>query len=297
MLSLGSLNIFSVNNKVDAVRQLIIDRRLDVLTLCETWHEDSDAVCIRRLRADGYTVLECARIINKMTDRNRIGFTNHGGVAIIARRGVRLAKLQPTVLFTKFEYICSRVSVTGDSYVIAAIYRPSTKDVCATFHKGFRLLLGYLSSFQTPVLITGDFNIHIERPNDSDTIWLQNTLSSFGLVQRVDRQPTHKKGGTIDVIITRTDDVISAVDTHETGMFDHKLLQTEINLKQPAACYTSVQSRCWRQLNLDKFRTDLFQSLNTEPMNVSQSTAFSTTPYSTNTLQSGRSPVANEFQT
>src|SRR5208282_2383216 len=42
--------------------------------------------------------------------------------------------------------------------------------------------------------------------------------------------------------------------------------------KQPAACYRSVQSRCWRQLNLDKFRTDLFQSLNTEPMKVSQST-------------------------
>ena len=84
MLSLGSLNIFSVNNKVDAVRQLIIDRRLDVLTLCETWHEDSDAVCIHSLRADGYTVLECARIINKITDRNRIGFRNHGGIAIIA---------------------------------------------------------------------------------------------------------------------------------------------------------------------------------------------------------------------
>jgi hypothetical protein len=73
---------------------------LDILALCETWHEDQDTVCIGRLRSDGYTVLECARRIDPNTNRNRIGYVNHGGVAILAQPGVRLAKLQPAAVFT-----------------------------------------------------------------------------------------------------------------------------------------------------------------------------------------------------
>ena len=259
-LRLGSLNIQSVNKKVDTVLDLIKNCHLDILTLCETWHEDPDTVCIRRLRSDGFTVLECARQIDPKTNRNRIGYVNHGGVAIMARPGVRLAKLQPAAVFTKFECICSRVSVTGGSYVIAAIYRPGSRAICSTFYKEFSLLLEFLASFQSPVLITGDINFHLERLHDADTIRLQDTLSSFGLVQHVN-QPTHNKGGTLDVIITRSTDDTSTVDTRETGASDHLLLMTDINLQSPSVCYTTIQSRSWRQLDTDKFKADLLQSL------------------------------------
>ena len=116
----------------------------------------------------------------------------------------------------------------SNSYIVVVIYRPGSKEVCTMFHKEFGLLLEYLTSFQNPVLITGDINIHIERQSDSHTIQLQSTLSSFGLVQHV-HQPTHKMGGTIDIIVTRSADVVSQVNTFETGRSDHLLLQFNIN--------------------------------------------------------------------
>jgi len=49
----GCLNIRSLNNKLDDVLEVTLDQCIDVLFLVETWH-DQDAVCVRRLRADGF---------------------------------------------------------------------------------------------------------------------------------------------------------------------------------------------------------------------------------------------------
>ena len=54
-MNFGCLNIRSLNNKLDDVLEVRRDLCIDVLFLVETWH-DPDAVCIRRLRADGFHV-------------------------------------------------------------------------------------------------------------------------------------------------------------------------------------------------------------------------------------------------
>ena len=46
-VQLACLNIRWVNNKIDDVRDLVQDRNIDVLTLCETLHEDADYVTIK----------------------------------------------------------------------------------------------------------------------------------------------------------------------------------------------------------------------------------------------------------
>jgi hypothetical protein len=79
-----------MNNKIDDLLDVRREQQIDVLFLTETWH-DSDSVSIRRLRADGFQVIERAR-------PRRLGanplFTNHGGVAAVAVPGVRLTKLE-----------------------------------------------------------------------------------------------------------------------------------------------------------------------------------------------------------
>jgi len=58
-LKFGLINVHSANDKIDNILPLRHDRDLDVLLLCETWH-DSDSVCIHRLHADGMRVIERA---------------------------------------------------------------------------------------------------------------------------------------------------------------------------------------------------------------------------------------------
>jgi len=46
-ISIGWLNVQSLRSKTDVVEELVCDRSLDVLALNETWHTDSDDVCLR----------------------------------------------------------------------------------------------------------------------------------------------------------------------------------------------------------------------------------------------------------
>ena len=54
------LNVQSLRNKSDAVRQTITERSIDVMALSETWHGGSDDVCLRLNVPDGYAVLHAA---------------------------------------------------------------------------------------------------------------------------------------------------------------------------------------------------------------------------------------------
>ena len=84
-LVFGSMNVQSANNKIDDIVAMKRERDLDVLCLCETWH-DQDSVCIRRLRAEGLQMLECAR--PRPSDTMPSISTNHGGVALAASSGI-----------------------------------------------------------------------------------------------------------------------------------------------------------------------------------------------------------------
>lgn len=88
-LVFGSLNIRSLTGKLDDLLELRRDRRIDVLFLVETWH-DSDSVCLRRLRAYGFQVVDRPR----PRERDDTLATNYGGVIVIAVPGVRLTLLE-----------------------------------------------------------------------------------------------------------------------------------------------------------------------------------------------------------
>ena len=75
-----------LESKLDDLLEVRRDQSIDVLLVTESWH-DPDSVCVRRLRADGYTVVERARprVQSATLDMN------HGGVLATAAPGVRMS--------------------------------------------------------------------------------------------------------------------------------------------------------------------------------------------------------------
>lgn len=72
----------------------------------------------------------------------------------------------------------------------------------------FLELADYLESVvlcQEQLLISGDFNIHLDNAVDTDAIKLVDLLESHGLQQHV-TSPTRKHDHTNDLIITRQSD-------------------------------------------------------------------------------------------
>jgi len=237
------------------------DSGVDVLCLTETWHEDVNDMPIRRLRSRGFQVLERARHAPATaTAANTLHYTNHGGVAVVAPTSVRVAKLQPRFDPQTFELLCARITSCGSTCIVAVVYRPGSDDKTAAFYADLAKLLEYLSSFSSPFLITGDLNIRFDRPADSATIRTIDLLSSFGVAQCV-TQPSHDRGGILDVVITTDDCAPAAINVSDAGLSDHRVVHWLFNLQlssQPV--YEERTRRVWRQFDLSDFRTALSSS-------------------------------------
>ena len=147
-ISIGWLNVQSLRNKTDAVEELVRDRSLDVLALTETWHTDSDDICLRLATPEGYAIAEVAR------PPGRAG----GGVAIIFNKSLKCSRV-PVPASSTFEAICVRLTSAREQVVILNIYRPGSEKPSAQFFDELTAVLETLVINSGPVVIGGDFNV------------------------------------------------------------------------------------------------------------------------------------------
>jgi len=159
------LNIRSLANKLDDLLEVRRDQLIDVFFLVETWH-DGDAVSLRRLRCDGFQVIDRPRPRCHADTTS----TNHGGVAAVAVAGIRLASLDLGVTPITFEVVCVRVVSGTSTFIAAVVYRPGSDAISLAFFVEFTDVLDRLATFTDPVLLVGDINIRLERTDDSASV-------------------------------------------------------------------------------------------------------------------------------
>jgi len=117
-LVIASLNVRSFGNKVHDLLEVRRDRLIDVLCLVETGH-DTDAVCFRRLRFDGFQVNDRPR--PRSAGESSLLSTNHGGVAVVAVPGVHLSSFDAVSNPTSFELLCTLIK-SGKSPASSLLY-------------------------------------------------------------------------------------------------------------------------------------------------------------------------------
>ena len=246
----GLLNLRSLNSKVDETLALQREASLDVILLVETWH-DTNSPCVQRLRQLGFTVVDEARPRLPTTLS-----TNHGGVAIVTVPGVRSCQLHLNLSSSSFEFVCSRITIFSSSFVVVLVYR--TGPVSSSFFDELCLLLEHVTAQSTSLIVAGDFNIHIERPNDPSAQQLIDIFSAHGLTCRVN-SPTHHLGGTIDLLFTNVA-LHSPFCITDPGLSDHHLVKWKLPVSKPLPVYSTVFRRPWSRLPFDAFLQALCHS-------------------------------------
>ena len=112
-----------------------------------------------------------------------------------------------------------------------------------------------VSTFNDPILVIGDVNIHLDRPDDSASRQFTDTLAAHGLACRV-TVAMHDQCGLLD-----GDDLpLPPVEVVDVGLSDHRLLWWTTLLTKPSPVYTTQTSRPWRHLHPDEFRAALMSS-------------------------------------
>ena len=107
------------------------------------------------------------------------------------------------------------------------------------------------------MIITGDFNIHVDVPSESKQF--SDLLVCTSLVQHI-HNPTHEKGHTLDLIITRSSDrIISSRPVADELFSDHFSISCTLSLPNTQLQIKEVNIRP-KNFDLQPFLDDLASS-------------------------------------
>ena len=248
-----SLNSRSLRNKSAAFVDLVCDVKADIFMICETWLTANDSAVLSELRLPGYKSLcHCPRT-------NRMG----GGTALLIRDGIDVVKVLSAEKssFAVSEWL---VNVGAMCFRVVVMYRPpySAEHPVSTavFIGEFADYLESVVMSSELLIISGDFNIHMDVSNNPDTIRFRDFLDSMGLVQHVKR-PTHEKGHILDLIITRQCDNIVATEPWPERYFsDHAAIMCEFMTVRPVQKAKYAEYRKLKSIDMQQFAEDIRNS-------------------------------------
>lgn len=129
---------------------------------------------------------------------------------------------------------------------VVLIYKPppSRKNKLTTnmYLDEFAQLVESVVITDTHILICGDFNLHVDDIKDTDAVRFLNILESFNLCQRV-TGPTHKRGHTLDLLITRSDEtLVNNTRVLPDVYSDHHLITCKLECPNPPLSKVLVSS-------------------------------------------------------
>ena len=162
---LCNLNARSVRNKTAQIFDFIVDHKVDLVAITEDWLTANDSAVRAELCPDGYCIVDHPRL-------DRRG----GGIGLIYR--------------DSFEFSEWIVRSSSHNIRLVIVYRPPYSEEhrvpVNVFLAEFPEYLESLLLCKEQLLITGDFNIHVDDLQDSDARKFLELLEGVDLEQHVD---------------------------------------------------------------------------------------------------------------
>ena len=169
-----------------------------------------------------------------MFTSNRIG-RKGGGVALIAKSHLRVKQIGEGQL-RSFQFCKWQVQVHHTIITLVSIYHPpynnKTKVTNAEFLDEYTDWIAETSANDKNLVICGDYNMHVNNPNDEDAASFLETNEALGLKQHV-TFATHTSGNTLDLIFTEINGGIGVADCiPDSYISDHCNVLCKLSLKR-----------------------------------------------------------------
>ena len=142
--------------------------------------------------------------------------------------------------------MCFSVS-SANTIVMLLVYRPGSVQANDVFFAELDKCLEVIALYKCEIVVAGDFNIHVERPDDPHAIRLREVLSSFDCIQHVPHTPTHGDEGTLNFVIN---DI--GVNPPEI-ISDHRVISWRLIFQQIPSIAVQREVRCWSKVDKTSF--------------------------------------------
>ena len=252
-LRFACVNSRSVRNKIAVIIDHMVDSGIDICTITETWLKECDSVSIAGLSTAGFVFRSFPR------QSGRSG----GGTGILCKESLNV-KSSDCGEFYSFEFSEWNVCVHKQTIKVVTIYRPPYSEdhpvSSNVFFEEFSSYLENIVMIPEVLLITGDFNFHVDCPTEADAKKFAELMNTFGLIQHV-RVPTHSSGHTLDLIITRSiNDVTITSPLATFALSDHFFVECLLDIPRPNILVKEVYYRKIKHIDLDAFKADICAS-------------------------------------
>ena len=256
-----SLNCQSIVQITQGVLEYLESNAIDIAILQETWLKKGDKSVSSKIREYGYEIIKTSRQSE----------TNGGGLAVLYKSHITVKNFSSEFFsygFKTFEFICCNIEVDGGVIKLANIYRLGYSNkhryTPLMFLEEFDSFLQHYLTLPGHNLLCGDFNFHVEKTSDYYAKRFIDLLSMYNLQQHVDAR-THKKNGTLDLVIDENQAVSSIQDVFVDEVFDLSdhfpvCFTVPCHVEPPSNKSVTVSTRNVHNLNLDDFRNDLRDS-------------------------------------
>ncbi len=180
---IGLWNCQSAVNKADFIPSIATHSGLSLMGLTETWIKPEDTATPAALSTN-FTFSHTPRTIGR-----------GGGTGLLISNEWKFDLLPSLTGNSSFE--SHAITITHPAKIhFVVVYRPPGQ--LGNFLEELDVLLSNFPEDGTPLVLLGDFNIHVEKPQATD---FNTLLTSFDL-KRVSTMATHKSGNQLDLIYT-----------------------------------------------------------------------------------------------
>ena len=143
---------------------------------------------------------------------------------------------------------------------IIVMYRPPGNQSFSAFLDEFSDFLDAAMCKPSPVVITGDLNIHLDNISSPNTLKFNDVISSHGISQLV-TSPTHDKGHILDVIMVRNSDNVPCSHLKVIpGISDHSAITCLLKYEKPPRTDSTFTCRNIRRIDRAEFARDVVDS-------------------------------------
>ena len=134
--------------------------------------------------------------------------------------------------------------------------RPPSSSI-STFFTEFESLLEFYISSKIDLIFVGNFNIHVDDLNNTNSLHFFNLLNTFNFYQHVSL-PTRYSGHILDIIITNlSSNLFVCPYMLDTYISDHKTVCVDIDLQKPTINKVTFSYRSINKINFTEFKQDM----------------------------------------
>ena len=262
--SLCSLNIRSVLCHQHSVflSDFVVCHHPDLVCLTETWIQpDTSPSHLIDITPSGYSLSSFPTSVSHTKTNHNLG----GGTAFLIKEPCTILSTTSPI-YSSFEASSVTLKLPSAKLTVYNIYRrPSSSTYSpplSTFFDEFQSFLSSAATTPHELLITGDFNFHLDDPSDPSVTHFLSMLSAFNLTQHVS-SPTHNLNHILDLIITTTDTSLHpSINIHPISPSDHFPIICLLSISPPPPPPPQLHTfRRFKDIDIYSFTSDISSSL------------------------------------